>query len=70
MKILDPLLLVVLLIPGVAAAQELTWAELASRPELWPAQCTVKASIQFQGGVSIPLGREWMSWISRATRRT
>jgi len=39
MKILDPLLLVVLLIPGVAAAQELTWAELASRPELWPAQC-------------------------------
>lgn len=44
-----------------AAAQELTWTELtwtelAGRPDLWPAQCTVKAAIQFQGGVTIPTG--------------
>jgi hypothetical protein len=45
MKMLNPLLLVILLIPLIAAAQELTWAELASRPELWPAQCTVKTTI-------------------------
>jgi hypothetical protein len=39
-----------------AAAQELTWTELAGRPELWPAQCTVKDTIKFEGGVTIPAG--------------
>jgi hypothetical protein len=39
-----------------AAAQELTWTELAGRPELWPTQCTVKDTIKFEGGVSIPAG--------------
>jgi len=56
MKMLNPLLLVISLVPAGAAAQELTWSELASRPELWPAQCTVKATIQFQGGASVPAG--------------
>lgn len=41
---------------GVVAAQELSWTELAQRPELWPAQCTVKATINFEGGVSVPAG--------------
>jgi hypothetical protein len=56
MKMLNPLLLASLLIAGIATAQELTWTGLAGRPELWPAQCTVKAAINFEGGVSIPAG--------------
>ena len=41
-----------------SAAGELTWQELARRPELWPAQCTIKVTIPFDGGVSVkfPLG--------------
>jgi hypothetical protein len=46
----------VCLIAGAAAAQDLTWAQLASRPELWPAECTVKNRIDFQGGVSVAAG--------------
>jgi hypothetical protein len=49
-------LLPICLIAGAAAAQDLSWTELASRPELWPAQCTVKDTIKFEGGVSIPTG--------------
>jgi hypothetical protein len=55
MKILNPLLAICWL-AGTAAAQDLSWTELASRPELWPAQCTVKDTIKFEGGVSIPAG--------------
>jgi hypothetical protein len=55
MRILNPLIIICLL-AGTAAGQELTWTELASRPELWPAQCTVKNTIKFEGGVSIPAG--------------
>lgn len=38
-------------------AQELSWAELARRPELWPAQCALKAAIRFDGGVTVPAGQ-------------
>jgi len=34
---------------GVAIAQDLTWQQLAQRPELWPTQCTVKQVINLQG---------------------
>ena len=50
------LLLAICLLAGAATAQELTWTELANRPELWPTQCTVKGTIKFEGGVSIPAG--------------
>jgi hypothetical protein len=56
MKMPNLLLLASLLIACAATAQELTWTGLASRPELWPAQCTVQATINFEGGVSIPVG--------------
>ena len=49
-------LLVICLLAGAAAAQDLSWTELANRPELWPAQCTVKDTIKFEGGVSVPAG--------------
>jgi hypothetical protein len=34
---------------GAAFAEDLTWQELAQRPELWPAQCTVKQAIKLEG---------------------
>jgi hypothetical protein len=42
----------------VAFAEDLTWQELAQRPELWPAQCTVKQTIKFEGGVSVQAGQK------------
>ncbi len=42
----------------VAEAQELSWAELAKRPELWPEQCSVKEAIKFDGGVSVQAGQK------------
>jgi len=42
---------------AAAFAEELNWPELARRPELWPAQCTLKDAVQFQGGVSIAAGQ-------------
>jgi hypothetical protein len=56
MKLLNPMFLAIGIMTGTAVAQDLTWTELAGRPELWPAQCTVKAAINFAGGVSIPAG--------------
>lgn len=38
-------------------AQELNWAELARRSELWPAQCTAKAEMKFDGGVTVRPGQ-------------
>jgi predicted RecB family endonuclease len=38
--------------------QELNWAELARRPELWPADCTAKAEMKFDGGVTIRPGQK------------
>jgi hypothetical protein len=55
MKMLNSFL-VLCLTAGAAVAQDLSWTELASRPELWPAQCTVKAAINFEGGMTIPAG--------------
>lgn len=40
-----------------AAAQDLTWAQLLNRPELWPAQCMLKKSLQFQSGKSVKTGQ-------------
>jgi len=36
----------------------LTWAALLRRPELWPAQCTMKEAMQFQGGATIKAGQK------------
>jgi len=55
MRMLNSLLAICLL-AGTAAAQDLSWTELANRPELLPAQCTVKDTIKFEGGVSVPAG--------------
>ena len=40
-----------------AFGQELNWTELARRPELWPAQCTAKAEMKFDGGVVVRAGQ-------------
>jgi hypothetical protein len=52
------LLLAICLMAGAAAAQELNWSELANRPELWPAQCTVKVPIKLEGGASVQPGQK------------
>jgi hypothetical protein len=39
-------------------ADDLTWADLARRPELWPSQCTVKEAIKFQNGLSVQPGQK------------
>ena len=57
MRILN-LSLALCLASCAAAAQELTWTELANRPELWPAQCTVNVAIKFEGGVSVQPGEK------------
>ena len=61
---LSPLLLFAALIvahPAIAAGPEdaagLTWQELSRRPELWPAQCTLKRSLKFQDGASVQAGQ-------------
>jgi len=41
-----------------SAAGELTWPELARRPELWPAQVTVKVAMKFQGGATVQPGQK------------
>jgi hypothetical protein len=55
MRTLNPILIACLM-AGPVAAQELSWTELASRPELWPAQCTVKTPIRFEGSAGVPAG--------------
>ena len=57
MRIQNPLLAVCLM-AGTAAAQTLNWPELANRPELWPAQCTVKDTIKFEGGATVQAGQK------------
>src|SRR5579872_2939772 len=56
MKILS-LLLASCLLASAALAQELSWQELASRPEIWPAQCTLKRTMKFRSGASAPAGQ-------------
>jgi hypothetical protein len=50
-------LLIVCLIATTASADDLTWPELARRPELWPTQCTVKETIKFDGGATVLAGQ-------------
>ncbi len=57
MKIISSLLMI-FAAGGIVFAQDLTWAQLASRPELWPAQCIMKDSIKFDGGVSVQPGQK------------
>ena len=57
MKMLN-LLLATCLTATVAAAQELSWTDLARRPELWPAQCTVKVAMKFEGGANVQAGQK------------
>src|SRR6202142_3845886 len=61
-------LLALCLMAGAAAAQELSWTELANRPELWPAQCIVKVAMKFEGGATVQTGQKVDVAISRATR--
>jgi hypothetical protein len=60
MKIFLKLPCLLLVFCGLAAsvaAAELSWSELARRPDLWPVQCTSKQAINFQKGVSIKAGQ-------------
>jgi len=41
----------------IASAEDLTWNTLADRADLWPGQCTMKATIPFQGGVTVTTGQ-------------
>ena len=56
MKVLG-FLLTFCLMSIIASADELTWNTLAARPDLWPNQCTMKATIPFQGGVTVATGQ-------------
>ena len=51
-------LTLVALVATAAVAQDLTWTELARRSDLWPAQCTVKQTMRFNGGVTIAAGQK------------
>ena len=46
------------LMSAVAVAGDLTWQVLAGRPELWPAQVTVRVAMKFQGGVAVQPGQK------------
>ena len=52
------LLVLIGLLAANARAQDLLWPELARRPELWPAQCTVKETMQFDGGATVQAGQK------------
>ncbi len=59
MKTPDLLLATCLIASGAAvSAQELSWSELTRRPELWPAQCTVKQTMTFQNGAKVQAGQK------------
>ncbi|MEO6002881.1 MAG: thioredoxin-like domain-containing protein [Opitutus sp.] len=42
------LMAAVCFLASAALGQELSWADLARRPEIWPAQCTLKRPMKFQ----------------------
>ena len=49
---------VAMLLAHVALAGEtLSWQEMASRPELWPKEVTVKVEMNFQGGAGVAAGQ-------------
>ena len=52
------LVLIGFLMTTFGSVQELTWQELVRRPELWPAQCTVKTEMDFQGGRGVRAGQK------------
>lgn len=56
MKILTSIV-VASLFATVGFSQELGWTELARRPELWPAQCTIKQGVAFQDGARVVAGQ-------------
>ncbi len=43
----------------VASAAELTWQDLIRKPELRPAQCTLKETLNFQSGVTLRAGQKF-----------
>src|SRR5262245_26742003 len=45
-------------IVSTAFAQDLNWAQLAQRPDLWPAQCTLLVPMKFGDGASVPAGQK------------
>src|SRR5688500_3465492 len=45
------------LLATAASGQELNWAELARRSDLWPPQCAAKTEMKFDGGVTIKPGQ-------------
>src|SRR5262249_52792 len=51
------LTLALALLSCAVSGQTLTWPQLTARPELWPAQCTVKAAIKFADGGSVRAGQ-------------
>jgi hypothetical protein len=57
MKTLN-ILLAICWMATVTSAEELSWADLVRRPELWPAQCTMNQAVQFEGGVSVQAGQK------------
>ena len=50
-------ILAVFTMATAARGEDLSWADLARRPELWPAQCTIKEAMQFQAGMSVKAGQ-------------
>ncbi|HUK84202.1 MAG TPA: thioredoxin-like domain-containing protein [Verrucomicrobiae bacterium] len=52
------LVLAVCLGSTIAAAEELTWQDLVSRPEVRPTQCTVKKAMKFKSGASVQAGQK------------
>src|SRR5690349_17193806 len=48
----------VMAIAAVATAEELSWQTLVQRSDLWPAQCTVKKTIKFEGGATVQAGQK------------
>jgi len=50
--------LAVLVTQTATAADDLTWQEMASRRDLWPAQCTINTTIPFDGGVTVKAGQK------------
>jgi hypothetical protein len=53
-----PFIAAACLIATAAFAQDLSWGELARRPELWPAQCAAKETMKFDGGVTVQAGQK------------
>jgi len=41
-----------------APVAQLRWVELLNRPEFWPAQCTMKQTMEFQGGATVKAGQK------------